>query len=135
MGVSLSTLSLTLDVLTPLSQVLACIEWVLETCNVSGIYIYLRDLELCLQITMMSFSEMGQQRSGVISCCMVSIYGYVSSVSVISVKVGGVVWKFLHNPVQRGLPEDAGTDGYGCEFPASIPAVCMHHGLTSFLHQ
>lgn len=55
MGVSLSTLSLTLDVLTPLSQVLACIEWVLETCNVSGIYIYLRDLELCLQITMMSF--------------------------------------------------------------------------------
>lgn len=32
-----------------------------------------------------------------------SIYGYVSSVFVISVKVGGVVWKFLHNPVQRGL--------------------------------
>lgn len=37
MGVPLSTLSLTLDVLTPLSQVLAFIEWVLETCNVSGI--------------------------------------------------------------------------------------------------
>lgn len=68
MGVSLSTLSLTLDVLTPLSQVLAFIEWVLETCNVSGIYIYLRDLELCLQITMMSFfRKWGQQRSGVIS--------------------------------------------------------------------
>lgn len=105
MGVSLSTLSLTLDVLTPLSQVLACIEWMLETCNVSGIYIYLRDLELCLQITMMSFFGNGDSSAvGLFHCCMVSIYGYVSSVFCNFCKSGRcVVWKFLHNQVQRGL--------------------------------
>ncbi|KEQ84388.1 hypothetical protein M438DRAFT_212693 [Aureobasidium pullulans EXF-150] len=71
----------------------------LETCNVSGIYIYLRDLELCLQITMMSFSENGTAAQwGLFHCCMVSIYGYVSSVFVISVKVGGVLFgSFLHD--------------------------------------
>lgn len=105
MGVSLSTLSLTLDVLTPLSQVLACIEWMLETCNVSGIYIYLRDLELCLQITMMSFFGNGDSSAVGVIFLLHGLYIRVmfQAFFVISVKVGGVVWKFLHDPVRRGL--------------------------------
>lgn len=92
MGFPLSTLSLTLDVLTPLSQVLACIEWMLETCNVSGIYIYLRDLELCLQITMMSFSEIETAQWGYFPAAWSLYTGMFRAFFVISVKVGGVLF-------------------------------------------
>lgn len=96
----------------------------LETCKVSGIYIYLGPRAVFADNDDVFF---GNGTAGQWGYFLLhgSIYGYVSSVFVISVKVGGVVWKFLHNPVQRGLPEDAGTDGYGCEFPASIPAACI----------
>lgn len=61
-------------------------------------YIYLGDLELCLQITMMSFfGKWGQQRSGGYFPAAWSLYtGYVSSVFCNFCKSGRcVVWKFL----------------------------------------